>query len=487
MKEVVIMGAGPAGLATGYELVKNGFSPVLFDRETQVGGISKTVQYKGNYFDLGGHRFFTKIDSVNTVWNEVLGDQFRKTPRLSRIYYNNKFFNYPLTAMNALFGIGLLDTGKIIVSYCYAKMFPSRTENTFEEWVSNRFGKKLFTLFFKTYTEKVWGIPCSEIQAEWAAQRIKGLSLYSAIINALFKPKNSNIKTLIDEFDYPEYGPGMMYTAMEDRINSMGGYVQKRKKIVKVSHDGQKVLSVDYQNEDGTLSTQTGTDFVSSIPITELVQIMAPAPPKEVLEAAGQLKYRSLITVDVIVNQKTLFPDNWIYIHSPEVKLGRIQNFKNWSRSMVADPEKTTLGLEYFCNEGDELWNREDSELFRLAADEVAKINICQQEQIEDGLVVRVPKAYPVYDMTYPKHMATIRKYLADFENLQPVGRYGMFRYNNMDHSILTGLYAAQNIIAGTKINDIWNVNTPFSCHFSFPSSFSFSQNTQKSEWSGAN
>lgn len=464
-KEVVIMGAGPAGLAAGYELAKNGIEPLLFEADDQVGGISKTVEHHGNYFDLGGHRFFTKLDDVNAVWQEVLGDQFQKTPRLSRIYYNNRFFNYPLTAMNALLGVGLFDTARILMSYCAAKMFPSPTENTFEEWVSNRFGKRLFSIFFKTYTEKVWGIPCSEIQAEWAAQRIKGLSLYSAIMNALFKPKNSNIKTLIDRFDYPEFGPGMMYTAMRNRIEAMQGTVRMREKVTRVNHDGRRVVSVESTAADGAVSVHRGTDFLSSIPITELIAILSPAPPEKVLRAAGHLKYRSLVTVDITIDQQELFPDNWIYIHSPEVKLGRIQNFKNWSPSMVADPSKTTLGLEYFCDEGDDFWNMDDETMFRLAADEVAKIKICDKNKIEDHLVVRVPKAYPVYDMDYPERMRTVRDYLAGFENLQPIGRYGMFKYNNMDHSVLTGLLAARNIMAGALVHDVWNVNTEEEYH----------------------
>ncbi len=465
MKDVIIMGAGPAGLAAGYELVKQGVTPTIYEMDTQVGGISKTIQYKGNYFDLGGHRFFTKLDDVNQVWREVLGDKFLKRPRMSRIYYNNKFFNYPLTAMNALMGVGILDTAKILGSYCCAKISPSPKEDTFEQWVSNRFGKKLFSIFFKTYTEKVWGIPCSEIQAEWAAQRIKGLSLYSAVMNALFKPKNNKITTLIDQFDYPEFGPGMMYDEMRTKIEQKRGTVTTQRRVTKVSHENGRVVSVETVGPNGDTAVQAGTDFLSSIPLTELVQILDPAPPEEVLATTRSLKYRSLVTVDILVNQTELFPDNWIYIHSPEVKLGRIQNFKNWSPSMVADPSKTTLGLEYFCNEGDEFWNMPDEDMFRLAADEVSKIKICERGKIGDYVIVRVPKAYPVYDMDYPKHLKTIRDYLGGIKNLQPIGRYGMFKYNNMDHSILTGLLAARNIIAGDNVNDIWNVNTDDEYH----------------------
>jgi len=457
---MIIMGAGPAGLAAGYELAKQGVAPTLYEMDTQVGGISKTIEYKGNYFDLGGHRFFTKLDDVNRVWHEVLGDKFLKRPRMSRIYYNNKFFNYPLTAMNALMGVGIFNTVGILCSYVAAKIRPYPKEDTFEQWVSNRFGRRLFSIFFKTYTEKVWGIPCSEIQAEWAAQRIKGLSLYSAVINALFKPKGNKIKTLIDEFDYPEFGPGMMYDGMRSKIEEMSGTVKMQRRVTKVSHENGRVVSIETVGANDEAEVLRGSDFLSSIPLTELVQILDPAPPEAVLAAARSLKYRSLVTIDIVVNQTKLFPDNWIYIHSPEVKLGRIQNFKNWSPSMVADPSKTTLGLEYFCNEGDEFWNMADEDMFNLAADEVSKIKICDRAKIGDYVVVRVPKAYPVYDMAYPKHLKVIRDYLDGFENLQPIGRYGMFKYNNMDHSILTGLLAARNIIAGSKVNNIWNVNT---------------------------
>jgi len=465
MKKVVVMGAGPAGLAASYELAKHGINPSLFESDIHVGGISKTVRHNGNYFDLGGHRFFTKLDPVNELWQEVLGDKFMKRPRQSRIYYKNKFFNYPLTPVNALLGVGLIDTVRILCSFGITQLFPSKTENTFEEWVSNRFGKRLFSIFFKTYTEKVWGIPCSEIQAEWAAQRIKGLSLYSAVINALFKPGGNKIKTLIDEFDYPEFGPGMMYDEMQSRIQQMGGSVSMQHRVTGVRHKGGKVLAVELENEKGERFVQSGTDFLSSIPLTELVQIMSPAAPAEVLHAARSLKYRSLVTVDITVDQKELFTDNWIYVHSPEVKLGRIQNFKNWSPSMVADPSKTTLGLEYFCDEGDGFWNMDDQKMFELAADEVAKINICKRDRIEDYVIVRVPKAYPVYDMDYPKHLAVTRDWLTGFSNLQPIGRYGMFKYNNMDHSILTGMYAAQNILANEKLHNIWDVNTDEEYH----------------------
>ncbi|MCX7709397.1 MAG: NAD(P)/FAD-dependent oxidoreductase [Clostridia bacterium] len=465
LKKVVVMGAGPAGLSAGYALAKKGLDVSLFESENQVGGISKTVQYKGYHFDLGGHRFFTKFDEVNKLWNEVLGDSFRKTPRLSRIYYKNKFFNYPLTPMNALLGVGILDTFVIVASYLKSRLMPFKEEETFEQWTSNRFGKRLYSIFFKTYTEKVWGIPCSEIQAEWAAQRIKGLSLMSAIMNALFKSKKNNIKTLIDQFDYPTYGPGMMYNEMKNKIQTMGGSISQNSKVTRVNHKDGKIVSIEITDPRGKRNVFKGSDFVSSIPVTELVSILSPSPDPEVLEAAKKLSYRSIITVDIIINRKDVFPDNWIYIHSPEVKLGRIQNFKNWSREMVPDTNKTSLGLEYFCNENDKFWNMPDEELFKLAASEIEKISICKASEIEDYTIIRVPKAYPVYSKGYRTNIEIIKNYLTKFENLQLVGRYGLFKYNNMDHSILTGLFAAENILKEAILHNTWDVNTDDEYH----------------------
>lgn len=460
LNDIIVMGAGPAGLAAGYELKKNGCRDIrLFESEGQVGGISKTIQYKGYYFDLGGHRFFTKLNNVNKLWNEVQDEDFNKVSRLSRIYYKNKYFNYPLKPVNALTSMGLKETVEIIYSYIYSRLFPYKNEDTFEEWVSNRFGKKLYTMFFRSYTEKVWGIPCSKIQAEWAAQRIKGLSLKTALMNAIFSKKN-NVKTLINEFYYPSHGPGMMYGSMKNKIEEMGGRIYLNSKIVTVHRKKNRIVSVDYLDKNGVKQTAFGKEFISSIPVTELVQIMYPAVDPHILEAAAKLKYRSIITVDVIVDREELFPDNWLYIHSPDVKLGRIQNFKNWSIKMIPEKCKTSLGLEYFCNENDELWNKNDEEIFELAANEIEKINICSKVEIEDYIVVRVPKAYPVYMRGYRNNINIIESYLRGFENLQLIGRYGLFKYNNMDHSILTGIYAANNILEDKYVYDTWKVNT---------------------------
>ncbi len=460
MKKVIIVGAGPAGLSAGYLLEKNNTDCILFESEHQVGGISKTIQYKGYFFDLGGHRFFTKFDEVNKLWEEILDKDFRNTPRLSRIFYKNRFFNYPLTPVNALFGVGIIDTFIILGSYIKSKVLPCKSEENFEQWVSNRFGRKLYSIFFKTYTEKVWGIPCSEIGSEWAAQRIKGLSLKTAIINAFVKPRNSNIKTLIDEFKYPVLGPGMMYNEMKNRIEAMGGRVHTDCRVTRVYHDNRSIKSVEYIDKNGIHHTGEGSDFVSSMPVTELIKALSPSADEAVLAAASKLKYRSLITIDIIVNKQNLFPDNWIYIHSPEVRLGRIQNFKNWSSRMVPDARKSSLGLEYFCNENDEIWNMPDAELFRIAAAEIERIKICRASDIEDFTIIRVPKAYPVYSTGYKENVDIIKSYLKGFDNLQLIGRYGLFKYNNMDHSIITGLQAAKNIIYGSCIHDTWEINT---------------------------
>jgi len=458
--DTVIMGAGPAGLAAGYELSRENIPVRIFEMDSQVGGISKTLKFDGFYFDLGGHRFFTKNFEVNKLWNDVLGEAFQKRARLSRIYFRNKYFNYPLSFGNAFFGLGVIDSFKIVSSYFKSKLFPYKPEETFEQWVSNRFGKKLFTYFFKTYTEKVWGIPCSLIEAEWASQRIKGLSLRVAIANAIFKSKTKDVKTLIDEFYYPVYGPGMMYNKMKEIIEKNGGIVYLNTKITKIHHEDFVIKSIEYTDAQGKNHYAYASDFISSIPITDLVKMLYPRADTEVEKAADNLTYRSFLTVNVIVNKENLFPDNWIYVHSPEVKLGRIQNFKNWSPNMVPDKSKTSLGLEYFCNEDDDFWCKSDEELFDIATSELEKLGICSGSDIIKYMVARVPKAYPVYRHGYRDDLEVIKKYLKQFKNLQLIGRYGLFKYNNMDHSILSGIMAGRNIINGSYVYDTWDVNS---------------------------
>ncbi|NTW45575.1 MAG: NAD(P)/FAD-dependent oxidoreductase [Candidatus Moranbacteria bacterium] len=461
--DTVIFGAGPAGLAAAGRLVGKGKSVIVVEKEALVGGISKTLEYKGYRFDLGGHRFFTKAKEVNELWDRTLGDDFIERPRLSRIYYRNRFFDYPVRIQNVLRNLGMVESALISFDYLRTKLMPHPEERTFEQWVSNRFGRRLFNHFFKSYTEKLWGIPCSEIQAEWAAQRIKGLSFTSAIRSALFPDKTGKIKTLIDKFRYPKLGPGMMYERMADDIRKAGGTILPETAVMQVHHENGTVRSVVVRDRNGSEREISADRFISSMPITELVTALSPAAPEHVLEASRGLTYRSFITASVILDTERSFPDTWIYVHSPEVRLGRIQNFKAWSPYMVADPSKTALGLEYFCTEGDDLWTMDDQDLLSLAMRELEAIGLGKAPQFVDGFVARVPKAYPVYDAAYPERLRVVREYLSTFRNLQPVGRYGMFKYNNMDHSILTGLLAAENVLGAN--HDIWEINADQEYH----------------------
>lgn len=458
----VVIGGGPAGLTAAYELLRHDVKPTVLEKDDIVGGIARTEQYKGYHFDMGGHRFFTKSDEVNRMWQEVLADDFLKRPRLSRIFYKSKFFNYPLKPINALLGLGFVESVLIMCSYVRWRLFPYKQEDTFEQWVTNRFGKRLFLTFFKTYTEKVWGISCSELKGEWAAQRIKDLSLKTALLSMFIRPKNT-VKTLIESFDYPRQGPGMLWRAVADAIDQQGGQVRMNSGVNAIHREGQRIAAVSVGN-NGSTQTITGSHFISSMPVTEFIKKLDPPPPAEVLEAAGKLKYRDFLTVCVIVNQKELFPDNWIYIHEPHVHVGRIQNFKNWSPDMVPDQNKTSLGLEYFCNEGDELWTMSDEDLIELASRELEKIGLADYDAVEDGCVFRVPKSYPVYDSDYMTYLGIVRQYMDSLSNCKTIGRNGLHRYNNQDHSMLTGMYAVRNMLFG-QVNNLWDVNADKQYH----------------------
>lgn len=463
---VVIIGAGPAGLTAAYELVKEGVRPIVLEADNKVGGIARTEVYKGYRFDIGGHRFFTKVGEVDRLWQEILGDEFIKVPRLSRIFYQDKFFDYPLTFKTTLLNLGPIGSALILWSYIKAKiqaLFDRPDPKTFEEWVTHCFGERLYKTFFKTYTEKVWGIPCSKIQAEWAKQRIKGMSLKAAVINLLFG--KSNAKSLIKEFDYPILGPGMMWERCQELVEDKGGKVCLNNRVTRIERDGDRIKKIFVQRDGETVEI-AGNNFVSTMPITALLQRLDPAPPEEVLHAARSLSYRDFLIVALIVDAEDLFPDNWIYIHSPDVKVGRIQNFKNWSPAMVPDQTKTALGMEYFCNEGDDIWEMSDTELLDLATRELDSLGLVDGGKVEDGTIVRQRKAYPVYDRDYYGHLQVIRQYVERFENLQTVGRNGMHRYNNQDHSMLTAILAAKNILG--EQHDLWDVNTERSYHEEF-------------------
>lgn len=467
MSRAVIIGAGPAGLTASWELSKLGMGSIILEADKIVGGISRTVNYKGYRFDIGGHRFFTKVPYVNQLWNEMLGDEFLVRPRMSRIHYRGHFFDYPLKALNALVGLGPVEAALVVLSYAKTKIAPYKEETNFEEWVANRFGYRLYNIFFKNYTEKVWGIPCKEISADWAAQRIKNLSLTEAVRNALFgagKSKDGKIiTTLIEQFHYPRLGPGMMWESCEKQLAEQGNPTIRGAYVEKIKHKNWHVEVVYARNEAGELTEYSGEQFISSMPLRELIFSLDPAPPDKVLEAAHHLRYRDYLTAVLIVNRADVFPDNWIYIHTPEVKMGRIQNYKNWSPDMVPDLNTTSLGLEYFLWEKDEEWRWEDERLVELGVKECAQLGLIEPNEVIDGTVVRMKKAYPIYDQYYHDSLETLKNYLIRFKNLQTVGRNGLHRYNNQDHSMLTAVYAARNIFG--EQYDIWAVNTESEYH----------------------
>ncbi|MFO0890108.1 MAG: NAD(P)/FAD-dependent oxidoreductase [Isosphaeraceae bacterium] len=465
----VIAGGGPAGLTGAYELTRNGHRCVVLEADPRlVGGISRTDEYKGYRFDIGGHRFFSKSSEINDLWREILGDAFITRTRLSRIYYDRRFFDYPLKPVNALRGLGVWRSARIILSYLRARLRPIEPERSFEDWVVNRFGRELFDIFFKSYTEKVWGMSTSEISADWAAQRIKGLSLTKAVLSALGLGRSRRggevIKTLIDEFQYPRLGPGQMWEAASARVRAQGGAVHLDRKVVRVEHDGSAVTALIGRAADGRSTRYVGANFLSTLPIRELIRAMDPPAPAEVRAAAESLRYRDFLTVVLIVDRPETFPDTWIYIHEPEVRVGRIQNFKNWSPDLVPDSSRSSLGLEYFCFEGDDLWSRSDQELLELGRREIDAIGLVPASAVIDGCVVRMPKAYPVYDDAYQAHLAVIRNWLAKLGNLELAGRNGMHKYNNQDHSMMTALLAARNIL-GLGRYDTWKVNTDAEYH----------------------
>jgi protoporphyrinogen oxidase len=453
---IVIIGAGPAGLTAAYECAKNNLPAILFEKSGQVGGIARTESYRGFRFDIGGHRFFTRYEEIQRLWEEVLGNDFIKVPRTSRIYYKKRFYKYPLAFSNAIANLGVLEGIFILLSYARAKLFPYDREDNLEQWLTNRFGRRLYRTFFKTYTEKVWGMQCNRIQADWAAQRIKGLSLRSVLYDALMQGSQNGAKTLIREFHYPVFGPGMMWQSMQKRIEQLGGKVIMNSQAIRLHTAADRIHKIVLKEGGKEISLSAGS-VVSSVPLDELISLFIPSPPESVIRAAGRLRHRDFILVGLILNESKLFPDNWIYIHGSEVKVGRIQNFKNWSAAMVPDAGKTSLGMEYFCSEGDEIWEMRDEELIHLAKQELQTLGLASSSSVEDGMVFRQPKAYPVYDREYRENIQAVRGFLDTIGNLQTIGRNGLHRYNNQDHSMLTATMAIENILG--KNHDIWAAN----------------------------
>ena len=463
---VLVIGGGPAGLTGAYELLKlvPDMRPLVVEAGSRVGGIARTEEYKGYRFDIGGHRFFTKVKPVEELWHEIMGDEMIDVPRSSRIYYRGKFYDYPLSIGNALGNLGLYESARVAISFAKWKLFPSKEEDNFEQWVSNRFGGRLYWHFFRTYTEKVWGIPPTEIRADWAAQRIKDLSLVKAVVDAL--TGKGDTASLIKTFKYPRLGPGQMWETAAELIEKRCGEVRLETKATRIYRDGNRITGADILSRSGDTAHVDCEYILNSMPITELVRCITPAAPDHVLEAANKLKYRDFLIVTLVLDYADPFADNWIYIHSPDVKVGRIQNFRAWSPAMLPNQNTASIGMEYFCHEGDGLWSSTNEELLELAKRELERLELAPASSVIDGTVIRQPKAYPVYDADYKANLDIIKDWLLTFENLQSVGRNGMHRYNNQDHSMLAAMLAARNI-AGES-HDIWTVNVERSYHEEF-------------------
>lgn len=464
MYEILIIGAGPAGLTAAWEAEKHGIKTLILESDKEVGGISRTVERNGWRFDIGGHRFFTKVDEVYQIWDEILdADDFLLRPRMSRIYYKSKFYDYPLKASNALLNLGIIEAIRCVFSYFFVRVFPPKNQDNFEDWVAARFGWRLYNIFFKTYTEKVWGIDAKLIGSDWASQRIKNLSLMKAILNA-FKLNQTGevITTLIDEFKYPKYGPGMMWETAHKKLEDKGHVIMLSTKVTEIIKFEQKYK----------IKTNTGKEFVakhilSSMPLAHLPNTIKPSPDNNVMDAGKNLRFRDFLSVALVVDNDNAFPDNWIYIHDPQVKVGRVQNYGSWSPYLVKEG-KTCLGLEYFVNVNDEMWNMQDQELINLAIYELEKLNLVSTGSKFEGYVVRMPKAYPVYDLNYSKNIELIKSWIMNFHpNIHPIGRNGMHRYNNQDHSMMTAVLSIRNIIRNEQ-NDIWNVNVEGDYHEEF-------------------
>ncbi|MGC1166445.1 MAG: NAD(P)/FAD-dependent oxidoreductase [Solirubrobacterales bacterium] len=456
---MAVLGAGPAGLTAALRLVERGVPVVCIEAGGTVGGLARTVVADGYRFDLGGHRFFTKSGEVEELWEQLLGPELLVRPRLSRIYWRGRFIQYPLRPADVLAKVGPLELSRCLASYARASLRRQAGGESYEEWVSARFGKRLFELFFKTYTEKVWGVGTGELRAEWAAQRIADLSLWAAARSALPGRGGEKPKSLIEEFRYPRLGPGQMWEEMARRVERDGGSVRLRAPVRGIELDGDRVVAVTAGAERLPVSA-----VISSIPLRTAVGIAAPSPGADVAAAAAGLRYRDFLTVALVVEGEPPFPDNWIYVHDPSARVGRIQNFRAWSPWMTPDPRRSCLGLEYFCFRGDELWSMADAELVELARREVAALGLIDAARVVGGHVVRVPKAYPIYDSAYAERVARIRGWVDGIANLQQIGRNGLHRYNNSDHSMLTAMRAVENLCDGAR-HDLWAVNADSAYH----------------------
>jgi len=467
MPEVIIIGAGPAGLTAAYELVQRyGIRSTILESDSVVGGISRTVERDGWRFDIGGHRFFTKVKQVEALWHEILPDEdFMLRPRMSRIYYRGKYYDYPLKASNALKNLGLWEATLCVMSYVWARVNPPKDQTTLEGWIAARFGWRLYRHFFKTYNEKLWGVPTNRMPADFAAQRIKNLSLFNAVVNALMPKRNQkSITSLIEEFQYPKLGPGMMWERCRDLVEAKGCKVVFDARVVGIRHERGRAVSVTTRGRDGRIGEYPCDHVISSMPMSQLLHAMTPKASETAVQAASDLRYRDFLTVALVVPKEYSFPDNWIYVHAKEVQVGRIQNFGSWSPYLVKEG-RTCLGLEFFVFEGDATWNKPDAELIEQGKRELGILGLVDPSKVEAGYVVRMPKAYPFYDEHYKANVAKIVEWLdAHAANVHPVGRNGMHRYNNQDHSMYTAMLTAENIARGTR-HDVWSVNVEEEYH----------------------
>lgn len=462
-KRILIIGAGPAGLAAAYELVKENktkkFDITILDKNIQVGGLARTEKYNRCLFDVGPHRFFTKNDEVLRLWKKVLGKKFIKVKRLTRMLYKNKLFLYPINLVDVILKLNSFELVSVVISFVYAKIFLRNLfPSTFEDHITNNFGKRMFNIFFKSYTEKVWGIPCSQIEAKWASQRIKNLDLWEIIKNSINKSKKNKAKSLVEEFYYPTKGAGLMYETMAKILKSKGVKIILNAEVEKIINKSNKILSVSYKRDNKLINLVT--DFVfSSMPITSFVSSLLPLPSKKISLSAKKMYFRDHITVNLVIKEKSLFNDNWIYVHDPNVKMARITNYNSMSQAMSGNKDTTAISVEYFVFKQDDLWKKSDSELIKMAISELAQVKLVSPMSITDGFVVREVDSYPVYYTGHEKYFNVVKDFVSEFSNLELIGRGGMFKYNNMDHSIYSGMLAARNVLLGKRKYNPWEVN----------------------------
>ncbi len=464
---VCILGAGPAGLGSAWELAHKGMGKevLVIDANSRPGGLARTEIFDGHRFDVGPHRFFTSNKEVNTLWHQTLGDDFRSVQRLTRIYYKNKFFLYPVSAFDALPKMGPVQAVWALASFAFAFVAKDASKaETFEQWVTAKFGTKLYESFFKTYTEKVWGIPCNEIGADWAAQRIKGLDLLEVAKNAFGVALGTRPKTLVDEFDYPVLGAGQMYEALARRAQEKGVDFLFSARVKKVNHKNNVIKSILVETKEGPLRIRS-EKFITTIALTRLLAMLNPAPDAEVLEACSHLYFRDHITVNLIVDTEGLFPDQWIYVHAPQVRMARLANYSNFSDKMAARPGMTPISVEYFVFRTDDLWSMKDRDLIELATDEMEHMGLVSSGTIAGGWVLRETDSYPTYYLGYKKPYTIVRRTLDGFGNLQPAGRGGLYKYNNMDHSLYSGILAARNVLEDGGRYDVWKINIDAQYH----------------------